>query len=268
MRKSLFIREGIFSMRYIKGFYMSLGMFCGIPLPFHLWDEKYMPMMVASLPLVGLVIGAVWWAAGLLLVSMSLPLMMKAALFTVAPFFIAGFIHLDGYMDTSDALLSRRPLEDKVRILKDPRVGAFAVIMLAVLFLLQFAAMYTVAEKGRFLALFIVISVLSRSCSALSILVLRHMPESNYAAMLGQNIDGASKVFVIAVGFTAVFLSFLHAGVFGLIVALSVLLGYAAAMRVVYKDFNGVSGDLLGYSLVISELCGLIALALLQGAEI
>jgi len=247
---------------------MALGMFCAIPLPFHLWDEKNMPAMIASLPLVGLVIGAIWWAIGLLLVTMNLPIMISAALLTLAPFFIAGFIHLDGYMDTSDALLSCRSLEDKLRILKDPRVGAFAVIMLAILFVLQFAAMYTVAENGRFLTSLIVISVLSRSCSALSIFVLRHMPESNYAAMLGQNIGGASKVFVIAVAFTAIFLSFLHSGVFGLIVALSVLLGYAAAMRVVYKDFNGVSGDLLGYSLVISELCGLIALALLQGAEI
>jgi len=254
-------------MRLIRGFYMALGMFCGIPLPFHIWDEKLTAIMVASLPLVGAVIGAIWWALALLLTIPSLPLVMVAALLTIAPFLIAGFIHLDGYMDTSDALLSRRPLEDKMRILKDPTVGAFAGVMLAILFLLQFAAMFTIVESGRHLALLIVICVISRSCSALSIFVLRHMPISNYAATLGRNAGTASKVFVAFIVLGAVALSFLYAGIVGLAVSVATVLGYAAAMRVVYKDFKGISGDLLGYSLVISELCGLVALALLQGLE-
>jgi len=255
-------------MRYIRGFYMALGMFCGIPLPFHIWDEKLTSIMVASLPLVGLIIGAGWWAAGLLLTTLDFPIVMVSAILALVPFFIAGFIHLDGYMDTSDALLSRRSLEDRLRILKDPTVGAFAAVMLAILFLLQFAAMYTVAESGRYLALLIAICVISRCCSAMSIFVLRHMPISNYGALLGQNVGTANKFFVAFIALGAVALSFLYARIFGLIVSAAVVFGYAAAMRVVYRDFKGISGDLLGYSMVISELCGLIALALLQGLEV
>jgi len=255
-------------MRYIKGFYMSLGMFCGIPLPFHIWDEKLTAVMVASLPLVGAIIGAVWWVASSLLLNLNLPLVMISAILALVPFFAAGFIHLDGYMDTSDALLSRRNLEDKLRILKDPLVGAFAVVMLAVLFLLQFAAMYTIAQGGRYLLLLIIICVLSRSCSSMSILILRHMPISNYAAMLSHNKNSPCKAFVILTMLASIALSFMFAGILGLIVSLAVILGYAAAMRTVYKNFKGVSGDLLGYSLVIGELCGLIALALLQGVEL
>ena len=244
---------------------MALVMFCGIPLPFHFWDEKYTSVMIAAFPLVGALIGVIWWAFALLFMALDIPLVLAAAALTIAPFLIAGFIHLDGYMDTSDALLSRRPLEDKLRILKDPVVGAFAVVMLAILFLMQFAAMYTIAEKGKFLVLLIPISVLSRSCSAFSILVLRHIPQSNYAAMLAQKIAMSNKVFVLVVVAAAIFLSWLFAGSSGLIVAVLVILGYALAMRVVYRDFKGVSGDLLGYSLVIGELFGLVALALLQG---
>jgi adenosylcobinamide-GDP ribazoletransferase len=257
-------------MRYIKGFYMALGMFCGIPLPFHIWDKKLMPVMVASLPLVGAVIGGLWWGAACLLLltpglPIVLPTIMVAAVLTVLPFFIAGFIHLDGYMDTSDALLSRRPFEDRIKILKDPLVGAFAVIMLATLFLLQFAAMYVITENGRFLALFIVICVVSRSCSAFSILVLRHMPESGYGAMLSQGVGAGHRFFAALGGLAAIILSFAYTGFIGLAVSAAVLLGYFAAIRVVYKSFKGVSGDLLGYALVIGELCGLTALALLQG---
>ena len=255
-------------MKFIRGFYMALGMFCAIPLPFHIWDEKLTAVMVASFPLVGLLLGAIWWGVGLLLLVPSFPLVMVAAIMTVVPFFTAGFIHLDGYMDTSDARLSYRPLEDKLRILKDPNVGAFAVVMLAVLFLLQFAAMHAIVDSGRFLALLVVISVVSRACSAFSIFTLRHMPVSNYGAMLGQGVGSGSKIFIIAIAAAAIALSFVYAGVHGLIVCAAVILGFAVAIRIVYKDFGGISGDLLGYSLVISEVCGLIALALLQGVTL
>ena len=255
-------------MRYFKGFWMSVGMFTGIPLPFHIWDEKLMPVMVMALPLVGAIIGGLWWAAGLLSVTLNPPVMLTAAILTVTPFFIAGFIHLDGYMDTSDALLSRRDATDRLRILKDPHVGAFAVVMLAILFLLQFAAMFSVVDGGQYLALLIAVCVLSRACSALSILTLRHMPESNYAAMLGKISRAPHRIFVIAILISAISLAMLYAGLVGLIVSLTVIVTYALAMRVVYKSFNGVSGDLLGYALIIGELCGLIALGLLQGVSL
>ena len=246
---------------------MALGMFIGIPLPFHIWDEKLTTIMVVSFPLVGLVIGMIWWGASLLLLGLNFPFMMVSAILAVAPFFIAGFIHLDGYMDTSDALLSRRPLDDKLRILKDPLVGAFAVVMLAILFLLQFAAVYTIVESGRFLALLITLCVISRCCSALSIFVLRHMPISNYTAMLGKNTGRANIIAVVVMALSAFGFSYFYAGWVGLTVSGAVALGYAWAMRIVYKHFEGISGDLLGYALVISELCGLIALALLQNVE-
>ena len=251
-------------MRWIRGFWMALGMFCGIPLPFHVWDEELTPVMVATLPVVGAVLGVLWWAASLALIRLGAPLMMVAAILTVMPFLLAGFIHLDGFMDTADAHLSRRPaLQDRLRILKDPLVGAFAVVMLAILFLLQFAALFTIADNGRFLGLLVAINVISRCCSSMAILTLRHSSESNYAAALGKGVGGKDKVFVgIVAVVVVVVLSVIYAGVVGIVVVLAVVVGYVWAMRGVYKNFSGVSGDLLGYSLVISELCGLIALSL------
>lgn len=243
---------------------MSLGMFSKIPLPFHIWDEMLMPLMVAGLPVVGLVVGVLWWLFGLLLFALGLPSMLMAALLALAPFFFAGFLHLDGYMDTSDALLSYRPLEDRLRILKDPNVGSFAVVMLGILFVLQFAAFHAVVENGgAYLALVIAISVVSRSCSAFSIFTLTHMPQSNYTFMLSQNIGLGHKVFVALALVAAALFSFLYAGFLGPVVLLVVVLAYAVALMRVYKSFEGISGDLLGYSIVIGELFGLIALAIL-----
>ena len=250
--------------KLVKGFYMSLGMFCAIPLPFHIWDDKLTSVMVASFPLVGLSIGVLWWLVATLILAVNLPLMLTAAIITLVPFVIAGFIHLDGYMDTSDALLSYRNLEGKLRILKDPNVGAFAVIMVVILLILQFSAMHSIAENGKYIGLIVVIVVISRCCSAFSIFTLRHIPESNYAAMLSQNVGVSHKVFVMAVAVLTAAFSLWYAGIFGVITIAAVILGYVIALRKAFMGFNGVSGDLLGYSLVIGELCGLIALAVLN----
>ena len=258
-------------MKYIKGFYMSLGMFTGIPLPFHIWDEKYMPIMAASIPVVGLIVGTLWYLFGLLLVFLQLPVLLSAVLMAVAPFFVAGFIHLDGFMDTSDAYLSFRPLERRLEILKDPNVGAFAVVMLVILFFLQFAAMFTIIEhtafggllleNRRYLALLVTIPVISRCCSALTIFVLRHGPHSNYAPMLAQKLGPSHKIFILLFAAVITAASFVFTGVIGLVTVGAVIVGHTWSMRTVYKSFKGVSGDLLGYALVIGEVCGLIGLA-------
>ena len=244
---------------------MALGMFSAIPLPFHIWNEKHTSVMITAFPLVGLIVGTLWWLVLMLLFALDMTLMLTAAVLALAPFFIAGFIHLDGYMDTSDALLSYRPAEEKMRILKDPNVGAFAVVMLGILFILQFAAMYTIAESREYLALIIAITVVSRCCSALYIFSLPHMPGSNYAPLLTQGISKAHKVFVVVIAAAAFVFSFIYAGYVGVIVLAVVVTGCSLGILKAYRGFKGISGDLLGFALVIGELCGLIALAVIQG---
>jgi len=247
---------------------MALGMFVAIPLPFHIWDEKLTTIMVACFPLVGLLIGALWWGGLVLLTLPTFPVIIVAAILTVLPFWLAGFIHLDGYMDTSDAILSWRPLEDRLRILKDSLVGAFAVIMVVILFLLQFAAVFSIVDGGRFFALLIVICVLSRSLSVFCIFTLRHNEISHYVALIGDKKSSASIVFTAFVALAAFSFAVFYAGLTGVIVCLAVVVGYAFAMRKACKSMDGISGDLLGYAMVIGELCGLIGLALTQGMEL
>ena len=247
----------------LEGFYMSLGMFSAIPLPFHIWDERRTPVMIAVFPLIGLIAGALWWLASAILFALDMPIMLSAAILTITPFFIAGFIHLDGYMDTADALLSYRPLEEKMRILKDPNVGAFAVVMLAILFIMQFAAMHALAENREYPAVIIAVMVVSRCCSALCIFSLPHMPGSSYAPLLARGIGLAHKTFVVMVALAAFALSFIYAGRIGAAVLAATVMSYTLSMLKAYRGFKGISGDLLGFALVISELCGFIALAVL-----
>ena len=242
---------------------MSFGLFCIIPQPVHLWDKKAVNLVLPCFPLVGVVIGIFWWGVSKILFLFDIHIIFTSAVLSLIPFVISGFLHLDGYMDTSDAVLSRRPIEEKLKILKDPHVGAFGVIMLAVLFLLQFAFMYIVIENDRHIVMLIVIPVISRCCAALSIFCLKIIPQSSYANMLKENTGALHKIFVTFITILCVALLFYISGITGFIVFLSAIAGFTLAITWTYRSLKGISGDLAGFALVISELCALAAMALM-----
>ena len=249
--------------RCVKAFFMSFGMFCVIPLPFKTWDNSCMDLILPCFPLVGLFIGTIWWSIARLLVYSQIHIMLTAAILTVFPFFLSGFLHLDGYMDTNDAILSRRPLEDKLRILKDPHTGAFSVITLVILFTIQFSVVYALIDGKKGLISLIFISLISRCCASVSILSLKAMTQSSYVNMFKQSTNISHRGFVIAITILIFLTAFFFTGFRGLVVVVCVVVGFTAAMAYSYREFKGISGDLTGYSLVISELCGLSALSVL-----
>jgi adenosylcobinamide-GDP ribazoletransferase len=213
-------------------------------------------MMTACLPLVGAVIGVIWWLAAAL-AGIIAPAPLAAAVIAAMPFLLTGFMHLDGFMDTSDAVLSWRPLEDRLRILKDSHTGAFAVVNLCVLMLFMYGASASVT--GRDLRILVLIPVISRCGSAFCVTTLRPLGHSEYK---GHGGNAAQRLAIIAVWFIAMITGFVWLGK-SAFVLLAETIAYALAMWYVVRILKGVSGDLAGYSLSISELCALIALALI-----
>ena len=112
---------------WLDGFSMAWGMFLAIPCPLRRWNEKAREKMLVCLPLVGLAVGGIWLGLYLLLRHAAIG-GLYAFLMAALPWLVTGFMHLDGYMDVCDAVLSRRELATRQRILKDSHCGAFAVI--------------------------------------------------------------------------------------------------------------------------------------------
>ena len=115
-------------MKYITAFFMAWGNFITLPCPYKKWDSKLLNMMLMFLPAIGAVIGALWVIVIELMLWFGVPDQVTAFAAVFFLFAICGFMHLDGFMDCNDAILSRRPLEERQRILKDSNVGAFAVV--------------------------------------------------------------------------------------------------------------------------------------------
>lgn len=237
---------------WIYGFFMAWGMFLAIPCPKKIWRESARRKMVACLPLVGLIAGLVW--TGCVWLSAFLPLPLGALLCAAAPWLVTGFLHLDGFMDVCDAVLSRRDLETRQRILKDSHCGAFAVICLVLLFLCQWAVFLSAGAIP--LLPLVLVPVSCRACAALAVLTLRPIAVSQYSAM---ERGGAPVVFaaLVLTGVCA-----LSAILWGSFAPLAAAAGYALAVWYADRQLGGMSGDVSGFALTLGELCGAAALVL------
>lgn len=234
---------------------MCLSMFTALPLPQCKWEEDLHKPAVACLPLAGLVLGLIWWGLSAL-ARYLLPGMLAGAVIAALPFLLTGFIHLDGFMDTCDAMLSWREREQRLKILKDVHVGSFSVVALVLLVMFQFAA---AVELERLFPL-AMIMVLSRCGSAMSVLTLAPLEHSEYAAEDEAHKALAEYVpYIVAVVLVILLIFF---GWCGLLCFAATLGGYALCMRWCVKTLGGVSGDLAGFALTVSELCGMLMLAI------
>lgn len=244
-------------MKVIRAFFMCLGMFSALPCPWRPWDEDARGLMTACLPLVGAMIGGLWYVLSLLGRAL-LPDALTAALIAALPFLLTGFMHLDGFMDTSDAILSWRPLEQRQTILKDVHCGSFAVVAVVLLTTGMFAAASDVRTDD--MRPLVLIPVASRCMSAFCVTMLKPIGHSEYAQMehnLGTPLAAVAMLLLTAL------IGGIWIGTVGLVCVAATVLGYALAMIWSARTLQGVSGDLAGHALCIGELCGLIALAIL-----
>ena len=242
---------------YLNAFIMCQSMFCSIPTP-QIWDEKAKDKMLLFLPVVGLEIGALWAALAWLCAFLRLPALVTGLILCAYPYVVTGFIHLDGYMDVTDAVKSWRDLERRREILKDSHVGSFAVIGIVLLLLAQFAFFASAPKTADYLALIFVPAV-SRCCSALAVTGLKPMSTSQYA----DRKKPKSHMVVLSM-MLVIFLAtgFLLCGKYGCALV-GCLLGYGLALRRGYKSLDGMNGDISGYALTIGELCAVAVYALI-----
>lgn len=240
----------------IDAFCMCLGMFTAIPMFYRPWEERLRPLMTACLPAAGFIIGALWLLAASLVRWLGIPAALGGAFIAVIPSLLTGAIHIDGYMDTSDAVLSWRPLEKRLEILKDPHVGSFAVIAVLALGIFTYGASAALAGSEETLFPLMLIPVVSRACSAFCVSKLKPLSHSEYAS------QGAGPAVISAAAFAgAALLLSIFAGWRGVLAIIGVVACYALSMRKCYKLLGGCSGDLAGCALCIGECAGLIILA-------
>lgn len=246
-----------------KGFIMALSMFTILPTPYVEWDDEGVKNMMKFYPVIGLIVGAVWSIVYYLMSFLNTSMILKSAVIMVVPFIITGMLHLDGFMDVCDAILSRRDREEKLRILKDSTIGAFAVIALLILFFLLFGGIYSIVEKNIPYYILILIPVVSRSTVAYFLLSRSTIKESTLGTYFKKGTNIKDILIMIFSVILAAVVSFLLLQIFGLILVSLIMLGVTLAVEKCEKEFGGISGDVAGFALVVGEVAGILVLGII-----
>lgn len=233
---------------------IAFSFFTTIPMPMIDWTERRMKFVPLWLPLVGLIVGAAGWGLFLLLAPLNISVMLKAAAMALVYLGLTGGVHMDGLMDTADAYFSRRDIPRKLEIMKDSRVGAFAVMAFASILLIKFSLFTEAFTKTGFNpVVLLLIPVLSRSFQSSMIYLFPYAKGEGLAAMYGKNPD---KRFLIAFALAAVVSSaalVMLAGAKYLAVPGICLVYYMYYYFSSKKQFGGITGDVLGAFLELSE---------------
>lgn len=248
----------------IQSFIIAFSMYSKIPMPKTIWEEKNMRYAMCFFPLVGAVIGALEYICFLITNEFHFSKMITTVILTVIPVFVTGGIHMDGFLDTIDALSSNQSRENKLKILSDPNSGAFAIIFCVVYFLITFSFWYEISTAS---ILIVALGfVMSRSLSGISVVSFKKAKDTGLAYTFSNGAVIRPVIITNIVIFTASAVAMLVISYKpGLIAICASLLVFIYYRTKAYKIFGGITGDLCGYFL---QLCELVLLICVVGGDL
>lgn len=244
------------------GLLTAFSMYSILPVPRLPWTDSTMRYAICGFPLIGVIIGAASVLWYMLCVALGLSSMVYAAVATLLPLLISGGIHMDGFMDTADALSSHADRERKLEILKDSLVGSFAVLYCAGYLLLSFALWQQLYLNAELLVFVAGGFMLSRSLSALSV---ASFPTAKNTGLVHLFADKAAKPTVICTSLVYIVLltalGMLVSPQWSIIFAAVAILYFLLHRSFCLRVFGGNTGDLAGFFVQVLELLLLVVAA-------
>ncbi len=236
-------------------------MFTKLPLPIVDWDEGKGPGALCFLPVAGLITAVPIMTVMFVCRYFGVNALIAGAFMLVSGYLVCGFVHFDGYMDTADSLLSARDRETKLRILKDSTVGAFAVIAIVTLLIVDYAAYTTLYMSLDNILAMLFVPALSRAIG--DVVLFNYEPLSSSGIMkyfkTGQkrihNTIAVLWVIILTAG-----LVFVTGEVYTLIVSVVTLIAGLYIAGHSEKELGGINGDIVGCVIVITEALGYLML--------
>lgn len=240
-------------MKYINSFVIAFSMYSKIPMPKVEWKKENMKYVMCFFPWVGAVSGLCFFLWGTFAPQVPVGRNLYAAILTVIPILVTGGIHMDGFLDTMDALSSWQTKERRLEILKDSNAGAFAVISGCMYFLAWFGLASELGGEGvRVVSLGF---FLSRCLSGYSVTSFPCAKDSGLVAMFSVQADrkwaGRALLVQAFAAAAAMLRADLLSGAAAVAAALFVFCWYH---RMSMEKFGGITGDLAGWFLQMCEL--------------
>ena len=236
----------------MKDFRLAIG-FLTI-LPFAPRGQVEMGPARAYFPLVGLALGGL--LAGLDFAAREALLSsVVGALLVVALLVLTRAIHIEGFLDSCDALFGGHSQERRLEILRDTHVGAFAVIGCAALLLLKWTLLSDTPGDIH-IGLLIVVPCLSRFGMLATMAAFPYAREQGLGTAFK---DGAKRWHVVFGLATAAVAGGALLGIAGLVLLGAVSSASLALGRWISGMLGGMTGDTYG---AVNELAEVTVLLL------
>ncbi|USK59738.1 adenosylcobinamide-GDP ribazoletransferase [Peribacillus asahii] len=248
-------------MSAMIGFLINLQFFTVIPLKKALPMEKpFIHRAIQTFPLVGVLLGLLMGAVLYAMVEWTpfstLSIAFVLWLLTIV---LTGGLHLDGWIDTSDAFFSYQDKERRLEIMKDSRTGAFGVISVIVLLAMRFLFIYEIVDRLTVWSYFLIIIMPFLSKCIMGYLLCK-MPLAKQEG-LGAFFQSAARKNSLHVYWLYLLASAVIAFVLGtklgiLLMILMIATGLFLLFlkKKIVQWYGGITGDVLGASVEGVEL--------------
>lgn len=216
----------------------------------------------AWFPIVGVALGLVLVAVNRLTGWFFSPLL--GALLTVMTWkLLTGGVHLDGLADCLDGLTGR-DTEQRLAIMRDSRIGAFGTIGLILFLMLDIVALAELLPPTRGSALFAA-PVIARATPAVLAALFRPARADGHGDAFHAGVRPSAIVLGLAVAVGAAVFALGAIGVAALTVG---LLAAVAVAAVIAPRLDGITGDVLGAAVEVSEVAVLLTVSVWQYARV
>lgn len=213
----------------------------------------------------GLALGAVWWAAATVW-----PGGVAAAVVVAADLGLTGFLHLDGLVDAADGLLPPLDRQRRLDVMADPRAGAFGVGAAVAVLLVRWSAFAALRPHALLVAALwcasrTAMAVVARSLpyarpSGLATAFLADEPEGRGVGGR-RGLRGRDALVALAGLGGSVVLGAVGQGVGGVAGVAGVAVGAGAVAAFAHGRLGGFTGDVLGAAGLVGETAGMLVAA-------
>lgn len=249
----------------LKSVAVAFSVYSKIPMPKFEWAGDDMKYHLCFFPWVGALIAVLEWILFCFFQAGTFGKAFFICFALAVPLLVTGGFHVDGFMDTMDALHSYQPNAKKLEIMKDPHVGAFAVISLLVYTLLAVCFLSEIDSKEAAAAV-LPCFFISRALSGIAVTCF---PKAKKDGMLADAsaVEGKKVVLISLIAQLAVAAAFMFfASSFSFVCCgaalAAVLLFFVWFYFMSRREFGGITGDLCGFFVTVSELVAVVAVSL------
>jgi len=219
-------------------------------------SDHHWPKSMIFFPLCGMILSLLIFSPVIFLLEYTkLSPLVAAGLTTTLLLYWSGALHIDGFADCCDGLGCPADPEKRKVIMKDPTIGSFAAAGLIALLILKTAAIAQLLNNRSFFAL-LFIPAMARFIPVLLSCIGKYPNPSG----IGKFTIGVVNKPIVVIAFITILPAFIwpvNIASFLVMLSISMLLKRKSDQLI-----GGITGDVLGATIELSETVGFLTLCL------